>query len=67
MAQLLFSIFIRSSIAQASLCHARKKEAFREKGYGWILPFCPCFLQLLSLYSLLRKAPASHGKLMTDI
>lgn len=56
MARLLFSIFIKSSIVQTSLGHARKKEAFREKGYGWILPFCPCFLQLLFLYSLLRKA-----------
>lgn len=60
MAKLLFSIFIKSSIAQASLGHARKKEAFREKCYGWILPFYTCFLQLLSLYSLLRKASAAH-------
>lgn len=41
MVKLLFSIFIKSSIAQTSLGHTRKKEAFRENGYGWILP---CFL-----------------------
>lgn len=62
MAKLLFSIFIQSSIAQSSLGHTRKKEAFREKGYGWICPFCPCFLQLPSLHSLLRKASAAHWR-----
>lgn len=36
------------------------KDPFREQSYGWLSPVCLCFLQLVSLYSLLRKVSAGH-------
>lgn len=57
MAKLLFSICIKSSIAQASLGHARKKEAFREKGYVSTLSMFPAATLLIQP---IKEMSAAH-------